>query len=49
MIGIVDENDDSFTVVMGQSGGVTSNPLKGQIEVFLQRKTNGDDFGGMGL
>lgn len=49
MIGIIDDNNDSFTVIMGQSGGVTSKPSRGLIEVFLQRKTNGADFGGMGL
>jgi hypothetical protein len=49
MVGIINDKNESFTVVTGQSHGVTSKPIKGQIEIFLQRKTIGPDFGGMGL
>lgn len=36
-----------MTVIVGQQHGATAKPSKGQIEVFLQRKTKNWDSGGV--
>ena len=49
MAGIIDGQENSMTILVGQTGGVKAKPQNGQIEIFLERKTITSDMGGLGL
>lgn len=47
MIGIRGVNSESITVLVNQQHGSTSKPFDGQIEIFIERKTQYSDSGGI--